>query len=466
MDYTAANALIDLGLMGILLIVGLILRAKLKIFQKLLIPAPLIGGFIGLALGPSALNVLPFSSQFSKYPGILIILVFASMAIGDKSKKKDGESKNIGGMFVNITGMYMVQYGMGLLISVFILTKLFDVHPAFGLIYPVGFASGHGTAAAVGSTFADLGWAEATDLAMTSATVGLVGGIVFGMVLINWATRKGYSNFVDSPSSLPPEYLTGLVPLDRQQPSGKMTVSSICISQLGFHIALISIAAIAGYYSSKGFKLILPQVTVPPFAIALLASYGVNKILKMTKTDIYVDRKTISSLSSSFTDLLVLSGIASIKLAIVIEYAAPLAVLFTLGFLINLSWFAMIGSRMHGPFWFERSMIAFGQSTGVLATGILLLRVVDPNLESRALEQSGFSNLLNRPLITFMQAFSPVLCYTLGTSILNGTKLLGFASLGMAVVIVIVGFALGWIVPSSGFNKSNLKKSNASRKDA
>ena len=54
-----------------------------------------------------------------------------------------------------------------------------------------GFYGGHGTAAAVGSAFESLGcWDEALALGMTSATAGIIGGIIGGVSLINWATRK------------------------------------------------------------------------------------------------------------------------------------------------------------------------------------------------------------------------------------------------------------------------------------
>lgn len=49
-------------------------------------PASLIGGFIGLILGPSYFNIIPFSNQLSGYAGILIAIIFACMPIGDNQK--------------------------------------------------------------------------------------------------------------------------------------------------------------------------------------------------------------------------------------------------------------------------------------------------------------------------------------------------------------------------------------------
>ena len=54
--------LCSLSIIGGLLLLGTFLRAKVKLFQKLFLPASVIGGFIGLLLGPMVVWVImPFS---------------------------------------------------------------------------------------------------------------------------------------------------------------------------------------------------------------------------------------------------------------------------------------------------------------------------------------------------------------------------------------------------------------------
>ena len=53
--------LCSLSIIGGLLLLGAFLRAKVKLFQKLFLPASVIGGFIGLLLGPMAWGITPFS---------------------------------------------------------------------------------------------------------------------------------------------------------------------------------------------------------------------------------------------------------------------------------------------------------------------------------------------------------------------------------------------------------------------
>ena len=51
------------AILGILLLVGTFLRAKVPFFQRLYLPAAVIGGTIGMLIGPRALNIVPFFSD-------------------------------------------------------------------------------------------------------------------------------------------------------------------------------------------------------------------------------------------------------------------------------------------------------------------------------------------------------------------------------------------------------------------
>ena len=84
MKFTAWSVFVDFALMGGLLVLGQYLRAKIKLFQSLLLPAALIAGALAWVLGPNGIHILPFSNSVGTYASILIILVFASMPIGDE----------------------------------------------------------------------------------------------------------------------------------------------------------------------------------------------------------------------------------------------------------------------------------------------------------------------------------------------------------------------------------------------
>ena len=77
---------VSLAILGILLLLGTIIRLYVPFVKKFFIPASLVAGFLGLLLGPNVLNVIPQNivSCWSSLSGKLIVLVFAPMLMGKR----------------------------------------------------------------------------------------------------------------------------------------------------------------------------------------------------------------------------------------------------------------------------------------------------------------------------------------------------------------------------------------------
>lgn len=441
----------DFSIMAALLVVGVVLRAKVKLFQKFLIPASLIGGFIGLALGPNGYNVIPLSGNLGTYAGILIVLVFAAMPIGDKPTKQQLSGPALGGMFLNVTGIAVLQYGVGLAFSLYLLNRIWDLHPGFGLMLATGFYGGHGTAAAVGSVYKDLGWNDALGLGMTSATVGIIGGIILGIIIINWGTRRGYTRYVGSPKDLPTDLRTGLIPPENQRVGGKITVSSISIDPMAFHLALILLASLGGYYLSKYIAVLVPKLVIPAFCLSLVFGFIIQFVAVKTGAIKYIDRYSVSRISGVSTDFLIVAGVASVKISLVIQYLMPLLLLFGMGFLINWLWFIFVGGYSSEQDWFERNMMVFGHASGVVATGVLLQRVVDPELRSRGVEDSGIADIFNRPIIIALQVVPPILIANGG----SWPHIVTWTCLAAVALMLLISKKLKWWNPGGALKCYN-----------
>ena len=442
---TLWTVLTDVSMMGGLLLLGQLLRAKLKIFQKLLIPPALIAGILALALGPNGWGILPFSKSLSTYASVLIVIVFAAMPIGDKPSKEAKSGPAIGGMFFNITGVAVLQYAVGMFLTVYVLDLFFkNLNPGFGLMMATGFYGGHGTAAAVGHMKALVG-IEASALGYTTATVGLVGGIISGVAIINWGARKGYTHYVTSPKDLPLSMKTGLVqPMDQQE-STKATISTICMDPMAFHLGLVLVPSLFGYMLSKALVPVI-GVEIPAFCTALLFGFIVNAVMNKTHSDKYIDRGSISRISGTSTDFLMVSGIGSLQLGIVVKYAVPLIVVCVAGFLTNWLWFHFVGKHSSPKDWFERNMMVWGHACGVAATGVMLQRICDPELKSRGIEDSGIADLINRPIIVGLQVIPPVLMTSMATA---GPHIVTWVCFAIVVAMGIVAYACKWWTPKS-----------------
>lgn len=298
MEFSSLNLLYDVAWMSVLLLIAKVIRSKVHFVQKLYIPSALIAGFMGLFAGKQFLHIIPFSSEISSYAGILIAFVFGSMFIGNKTKVSfKNMFRSVGDSFLVNAASEITQFGLFILLGIIVFPIFFkEINPAFGLMLPAGFVGGHGTAAAIGSVLSDSGWKDATSIGQTFATIGLLGGILGGVAMINIGARKGKTAIIKSVEDLQEEMLTGLIQENDRSAFGTNTVNAMSIDTLTWHFSLILVAVGMAYGINTGLKAILPAVSFPVYGLALVCSIILQGILKMVKLDDYVDKKSLHTL--------------------------------------------------------------------------------------------------------------------------------------------------------------------------
>ncbi len=411
MEFGPYTMLMDFALMSILLFIAQILRSRVKLIQNLYLPSSLIAGFLGLFLGKQFLNILPFSDKMASYAYMLVVVLFASLFIGNKTKQSFKKVVNeVGDTFTLNLAVEIGGFGCAIFFGGLLLSRLFpQVNHAFPILAPAGFIGGHGYAAAIGGTLKDVaGWDEALTIGQTFATVGLLCGILGGLVLINIATRKGATRFIKTMAELPKSMQTGLVPEEEQTELGKQTVNPMSIDPLAWHLLLVLIASAGGYYGYYGFKKLIPQVSLPMMCLSMLAGVLLQFIINGLGLSQYVDKKVITRIGSSVTDYLVAFGVASIKISIVIKYAGPIAIMLLIALTYAVLYLFFVGRKLFHNFWFERSIFIYGWSTGVVAMGVTLLRIVDPEFRSRTLEDYGMAYVFISVIELFIVSIVPI----------------------------------------------------------
>lgn len=400
----------DLGLIFGLLLFGKLIRVKVKFIQKLFIPPSLIAGFFGLALGPNGFDILPFSTQLGTYSAILIALVFGSLPLSSPKFTFKEVGGRVGSIWAYAQLGMLLQWSIVGFFGLFFLKVIWpELNSAFGIMLPTGFYGGHGTAAAIGAAFEGLGWDEATSLGMTTATVGIILGIVGGILLIKRAAMRRETVFIKDFADLPDDLRTGLTPRDKRENAGMSTTSPISIDSLAFHLGLVFFIAFIGYLFSQGVKSQYPKLELPVFSCAFIVGLILKKVFDKTNVTEYISTTQTERLSGTFTDLLVAFGIASIKLSIVVKYALPLILLLVFGAIAAYAISFFLGRRILKSYWFERSIFAWGWWTGTMAIGIALLRIVDPRSESKALDDYALAYLPIAPVEIIVITFAPIM---------------------------------------------------------
>jgi ESS family glutamate:Na+ symporter len=395
--------------MSILLFVAQLIRAKVRWVQQLFMPTAMIAGFMGLFLGESFLShvappavayAIPFSDQISSYAYMLVVVLFASLYIGTR----DGQSaksmlRQVGDTFTTNMAAEFGGFGVALMVGGGLLVLFApEVSSTFAILQPAGFVGGHGYAAAIGTTLEEARqsvWqsAEAITIGQTFATIGLLAGIFCGLAAINIGTRKGYTRFVTSMEDLPDDVRTGFIAESQQREIGLTTVNPMTIDPLSWHALLILIATGSGYYAYQWLRELIPAVAFPMMCLTMLSGVALQKLLGVINLQHTVDKRIITRMGSSVTDYLVAFGIASIKISVVIKFAIPLFMMTVIGVGFAMLFLFYVAKRVFHNYWFERGIFVFGWSTGVVAMGVTLLRIVDPEFRSNTLNDYGIAYL-------------------------------------------------------------------------
>lgn len=429
--FTPWTLFVDVGIISALLLIGKLMRTQIKLVQKLFIPPSLLAGFIGLILGPYGFDLLPLSNQTGTYAGILIAFIFGALPL--TSQKAQGKTKEIASMWAYSQGGLLLQWAFGGLLGLLVLNQIWPLSPGFGITMPSGYCGGHGTAAAIGQAFGQLGHDEILTLAMTAATFGIVSAVILGLIFVKWGTRKKYTTFLADYNDLPSELQTGLLPDEKRESMGESTCSSISIDSLTFNLSFVCLIAFCGYGISKLAAHFMPGFELPVFSCAFVAGILLKKVFDRTSVTNYICPKTVNHISGALTDYLVAFGIASIKISVVIDYIVPLSILLLSGLVVTLIYVFVMARKLMKECWFEKALFTWGWFTGTMAMGIALLRVVDPKMRSRCLDSYALAYLFIAPVEISLITFAPV-------AFVNGYGLL-FSGICLVSFLVILSVA-------------------------
>ena len=404
--------MLSFGCLCVLLGLGYWLRRRILFLQRLYLPASVIAGLLGLLLFQSFAGIghpIPSGVSFgwNQLPGLLINIVFACLFLGRALPPIAQVWKSASRQLAYGQIVAWGQYAVGCFLVLLLIKPLWGLPDIFAGIMPVGFEGGHGTAGGMGPVFDQLGYPEMKDFALASATGGIMGAIIVGMGLVNWAVRKGYVEKKVKPG-VDIDDLSGIIPHEHRPAAGKISVSSDVIGSLSLHLVFIGAAILLGWLMKQGLLLAADQLpdkgadifkSFPLFPLCMLGGVIVQWLADRFDPDEHMDEGLMLRIQNGALDFLVVAAIATIRLDVVARGWLPLVILIAGGILWNVLCLTVFARRAFKDAWFERGIAEMGQSMGVTATGLLLLRVVDPDYETEAAEAFAAKQLLHEPFM-------------------------------------------------------------------
>ncbi|MGE6607501.1 sodium/glutamate symporter [Halomonas sp. NPDC076908] len=463
MTMTVGELFVALVTIALVLLASNALRLWLPWLRRLFLPSSVIGGLLLLLMGPDVIGrAMPtifeespglfpayVQESWSALPGLLINVVFAALFIGKAIPGLRTIWLRAGPQVVVGQTMAWGQYVVGLSLALLVLVPVFNMNPMVGALIEIGFEGGHGTAAGMADTFADLGFEEGADLALGLATVGIVSGVLIGTILINIAARRGIVKLSDESSTS--EEPDDLIREDERPSTEEFSEFKKDLIQeagttdpLSLHIGLVGIAIVIGWLILSGLQWI-EQVTwardggleilayVPLFPLAMIGGVIVQLIVMRFGLEHHVSSRTMSRIAGTALDFTIVAALATLSLTTLGEYFLPFLLLAVAGIAWGLFVLIVIAPRVIPENWFERGVGDFGQSMGVTVTGLLLMRMADPKNKSGALESFGYKQLMFEPVV--------------GGGLFTAAALPLIAEFGaLAVLIFAACLTVGWLV--------------------
>lgn len=397
--------LIDMGILGTALMTATWIRSRVRFFQRFLIPNALTAGFL---LFPFYNWVLP---RLGITTGSLENIVYHFMNISfismtlRSAKERRRSSRDVFATSTMVLSQYVIQCFLGTILTLIMInTFLPGLFPGFGLFVTLGFAMGPGQAFAIGTGWELMGFPGLGSVGLTFGALGFIWAGFGGIFLVNYGIRKGWISRGELSRIDEGQVRHGVLRRGESAESSEVTdiTTPEAVDPLSFSSALVFFTYLLTYLGMKGISYLLgfagdaglrlaANLWSIMFIFCGLNAMLIKRIISALRLEFIIDNQRLTRISGFSVDFMVASGIAAISAAVLARYWIP--ILIVAGIAGSATTFSHIwlSSRVFQDHVFYRAVLVYGTITGTLPTGLALLRIIDPQLETPASRDFMFS---------------------------------------------------------------------------
>jgi ESS family glutamate:Na+ symporter len=418
-----------------------LIRRWARWLRALFIPTAVIGGFVALAFGPEGVGrFIGGSGLFSAetfavwkaLPGLLINVMCASLLLGERLPPLKTIWASSGSHVIMAGIMSSGQFAVGGLMALLVLGPVFGFTDKAGALIEMAFAGGHGTLAGLTPVLAKYDADELLEVGLGLATIGMVSGIIIGTMLVNYAVNSGSIPVARQRPTSPTEDLDidhhlpkpGDEPMDQWNGMTQVTAAAVFIG--------VSIAA--GFLLLELFRLLFGSLgsdffeKFPLFPFTIIGGVLVQLCAVRFRFERAVNRRAVEGLGGLSVDGIVVCAIGTLSLDALGTHVGPLVVLAVASIAWSVVATMVIGPRVFPQDWFEHALAEFGESQGNVATGFVMVDMVDPARHTDVVGGYSYRQLITRPILGggFVTALSVPLiaawglpAFTIGASVLT-----------------------------------------------
>lgn len=384
------------------------LKKNIRLLQASLIPTSVIAGLLLLIISviyKAFSGTALFDTGFFGENGVadLEVITYHALALGfiastfrtsqtNFTAKRRTEIFNTG---VTTVSSYLMQGILGLGITIIAAaTVMKDLLPAAGILLPFGYGQGTGQALNYGSIYeSDWGFTGGRSFGLTIAAFGFLSASIGGVIYLNVMKKRGKFG----PSEEMAEILNSA---DIQHPD-EIPMNG-AIDKLTVQVAFVSGAYLLDYLIMLGLGSVLPGMRSVVygfnFLFGVIAALLIRSFMNLLQRRAVVKRRytnnfLMTRISNLCFDIMVVAGIAAIRIEVLKGYWGILLVLGAVGLISTFVYNRFVAKKLFAEYETEQFLVMYGMLTGTASTGIMLLREADGKFETPAADNLVYQNI-------------------------------------------------------------------------
>lgn len=394
------------------LLAASLLKKGIKILKESLIPTSVLAGGVLLIIS-SIYSVITgedmFQTAFFGGNGISILetITYHALALGfiastfessegKLSKQRQTEIFNTG---VTTVATYLVQAMTGLGISLIATKLMTGFFPAAGIILPFGYGQGTGQAMNYGNIYeTEYGFVGGKSFGLTIAAFGFISASIGGVLYLTWLKRKNHLTKQDGgtmKTAIEKTLRQDEIPLFENMDTLSVQFAFIIGSYMYTYVIIYVLGELI-----PGLKSVIYGFN---FLLGVLVTTGIKKLLSVLENKKilkkhYVNDFLMVRLRNVFYDIMVVAGIAAIRLSTIGDYIGVLLLICIAGAVGTFIYNKIVANILFKDYAEEQFVAMYGMLTGTASTGIVLLRELDMEFETPVSDNIVYQNF---PAIVF-----------------------------------------------------------------
>ena len=392
------------------LLAASLLKKSVKFLQDSLIPTSVVGGAILLCIAAIYKFItkdVMFDTAFFGGNGssVLEVVTYHTLALGfiasafTGSNQKLSKQRNIEIFNTGVTTVstYLIQAIVGLGITIIAAHIMKDFFSASGILLPFGYGQGTGQALNYGNIYeTEYGFAGGKSFGLTVAAMGFLSASIGGVIHLNVSkNRKKREQAVERQVMAEDRATEKDIPIFEN------------MDTLSVQVAFVLMAYFITYIAMSLLGVLLPGMKAVIFGFnfllgVLMATLSKIVINKMHQRNIlkkkYINEFLMVRVRNFFFDIMVVAGIAAIRLNALGKYLGILIILGLAGAVVTYIYLRIVCRVLFKEYEEEQFLAMYGMLTGTASTGIILLREIDENFETPVSDNLVYQNF---PAIVF-----------------------------------------------------------------